>query len=341
MDSRSADTYGPAPQGASLHWAELGRGRPLVLLHGLSDSHRSWRRVAAAMAEHRRVLMLDLPGHGLSGRPDACYSLDWHAAVVGDWIDRLGLEEIDLVGHSFGGGVAQFLLLSHAHRVRRLALVAPGGLGHEVGLGLRLLSLPGAETVIQPFLGVGTRIALRTLGPGAFSPADRAWQGWVNSAPGTARALTRTVRGVIDIDGQHRHFLDRAHEVDRLPPLAVFWGDRDPILPIAQGLRAMEAIEGARLTTFADCGHFPHLEQPDRFLSELSRFLDDGDARRARVVVGAQPPARPRWIQRGVALAMIGLQLILRRARERHRVRPQGQLEKKPVPRALRAASIS
>ena len=224
-----------AIDGTALHWAELGSGRPLLLLHGLSDSHRTWRRVAHQMSQTHRVLMLDLAGHGLSGRPDSPYDLDWHAEVVGRWIDSLGLDDFDLVGHSFGGGVAQYLLLTHAERVRRLGLVAPGGLGREVGLGLRLLSLPGSEHVIQPFLGVGTRIALRTVCRSAFSPEAARWQAWANSAPGTARAMARTVRGVIDLGGQHRHFLDRAHEVEHLPPIAVYWGERDPILPAASG----------------------------------------------------------------------------------------------------------
>ncbi|MBV9948089.1 MAG: alpha/beta fold hydrolase [Myxococcales bacterium] len=88
--------------GVELHWAELGAGRPILLLHGLCDSHRTWLPVAPALARSRRVLMLDLAGHGQSSRPDASYTLDWHASVVGAWLEALNLEEVDLVGHSFG-----------------------------------------------------------------------------------------------------------------------------------------------------------------------------------------------------------------------------------------------
>ena len=277
-----------------LHWAEIGTGRPLVLLHGLSDSHRTWHRVARELALTHRVLMPDLAGHGLSGRPDASYDLDWHAALVGRWIDLLGLDEMDLVGHSFGGGVAQYLLLSHHERVHRLGLVASGGLGREVSLGVKLLSLPGVEKVIQPFLGLGTRIAMRWL---KYPTEDRLWLAWVNSRPGTARALARTARGVVNLGGQHRHFLDRAGEVPDLPPLALFWGERDEILPVIQARRMMSRVEGARLETFPGCGHFPHLEQPGSFLGALTSFLDDSAVRRARVVLG-QPPRRRWWFGR-------------------------------------------
>lgn len=286
--------------GTLLHWAEVGQGRPLVLLHGLSDSHRSWRHVARAMSGRRRVLMLDLPGHGLSGRPDASYGLDWHTDVVGAWMDRLGLDDIDLVGHSFGGGIAQFLMLTRAERMRRLCLVAPGGLGREVSLGLRLLSLPGAEHVVQPFLGVGTRIVLSSLSANGFAAEDRRWQAWVNSAPGSARALVRSVRGVINLGGQHRHFLHHAHEVERLPPIAVFWGERDNVLPIEHAHGAANSIAGVVLTTFADCGHFPHLEQPEQFLASLSEFLFDEDAQRARVVAAPTTTSRTPWYRRGL-----------------------------------------
>jgi pimeloyl-ACP methyl ester carboxylesterase len=288
--------------GIELHWAEVGEGRPLVLLHGLSDSHRTWHRVAREMSCKRRVLMLDLPGHGLSGRPDASYQLDWHADVVGAWMDHLGLDDVDFVGHSFGGGVAQFLLLSHAERIRRLCLVASGGLGREVSLGLRLLSLPGAEYVVQPFLGVGTSIVLTRLSGRGFSAADCHWQARVNSTPGSARALVRTVRGVIDLGGQHRQFLDRAHEVERLPAIAMFWGEHDDILPVAHGRRVVDAMEGVELTTFADCGHFPHLQQPEQFLASLSAFLFDEHVQRARVMAPMTSSPAP-WLRRGLATA--------------------------------------
>src|SRR6185437_16400164 len=118
--------------GISLAWTEVGRGDPLVLLHGIGDSHRTWRRVAPRLAEHYRVLLLDLPGHGLSARPDAPYTLDWYADMVHGWLDAVGVDRTPIVGHSFGGGVAQWMVLSRRARIDRLALVAPGGLGRSV-----------------------------------------------------------------------------------------------------------------------------------------------------------------------------------------------------------------
>lgn len=260
-----------------LHWEEIGSGPPLVLLHGLCDSHRTWLPVAPALAGSRRVLLLDLAGHGESSRPDAPYTLDWHANVVGSWLAELGLTEVDLVGHSYGGGVAQWMLLGHRHRIRRLGLEAPGGLGRDVSVALRWASFPYfVEAFGQPFMAFGTTRALNAAG-GAFSEEEIAILAKYNSIPGTARAFSRSVRDVIDARGQHRHFLDRAREVASLPPTALFWGDADPLIPIEHGIEATALLKGATLTRFPGAGHFPHRLQPDRFVQALEGFLDAPD----------------------------------------------------------------
>lgn len=285
--------------GVPLHWVERGQGQPLVLLHGLTDSHRTWRKVAERLAARRRVLMLDLPGHGLSGRPDASYELDWHARAVASWLDALGLEDVDLVGHSFGAGVAQQLLLHRGGAIRRLGLVSAGGLGREVPVGLRLLSMPWLEPLIQPFMGIGTRLALAGEFARVFDPRDKSFLAWANAAPGTGRAVSRTVRGVIGPWGQTRGFLDRVHEVQELPPIELYWGTNDPVIPQRHGMRAASYLRHVRLVRFAGCGHFPHLEQPAAFSEELSRFLDL-EQRRARVAVPPALPRRPSWFRRAL-----------------------------------------
>jgi pimeloyl-ACP methyl ester carboxylesterase len=271
-----------------IHWAELGEGRPLVLLHGLHDSHRTWRRVGPALARNRRVLMPDLPGHGLSARPDASYELAWYAQVMGAWFDALGLEDADVVGHSFGGGLAQYLVLERRARIRRLGLVAAGGLGSEVGFGLRLISLAGlVEHLGQPFLGPATRIVMRTMG-GFFDPDDIAWLSWVNSMPGSAMALGRTVRDVIDWRGQKRRFVDHAGAMGALPPVALYWGDRDGVIPVAHALAFEALVDGAAVTHFPGCGHFPQHERAEELAAALGEFIEAPLLRPAGLRVGAR-----------------------------------------------------
>jgi len=282
-------------EGTRLHWAELGEAShrvPVVLLHGLNDSYLTWKRAGPALAIDRRVLMPDLPGYGLSERPDASYELRWHAHVVAKWLEALGLETVDIVGHSFGGGVAQVMLLECPEKIRRLVLVASGGLGRQVTPVLRLASLPRVvELFGQRFMAFGTRVALRGHGA-SFSRQDVTDLSAMNGTPGSARAFARTVRDVIDWRGQRRTFFQGAHELAELPPIAVCWGDRDTIIPAGHGRAFAEFVEGVALRQFEGCGHYLHNEQPSAFARTVHDFLDDAAIPRARIRrIGGHPIA--------------------------------------------------
>jgi pimeloyl-ACP methyl ester carboxylesterase len=271
-------------EGVLLHWVEFGPSAgtplertPVVLLHGLNDSHLTWRQIAPELARDRRVFALDLPGHGDSGRPDAGYEVAWYARSVARWIEVLGLDprgQVDIVGHSLGGGIALMLLAVCRPRIRRLVLAAPGGLGKEIMFLLRLASLSGiVERFGQPFMGLGTRLALRPwrdkLPSGHIAELSA-----MNSRRGTARAFARTVRGLMDWNGQRHSFYLHAHEIADLPPIAVLWGDRDSVLPIAHGKALAQGIEGIKLTELAGCGHYIHHDDPRSFLEGVRDALD-------------------------------------------------------------------
>jgi pimeloyl-ACP methyl ester carboxylesterase len=280
-------------EGTRLHWAELGEGShhvPVVLLHGLNDSHLTWRRVAPGLASDRRVLMLDLPGYGLSERPNASYELGWHAHLIARFLETVGLEQVDIVGHSFGGGVAQVMLLECPTRIRRLVLVASGGLGSEVTLALRLASLPWVvELFGQRFMSLGTRVTLRGTRAG-FSRQEVGEFTAMNRTPGSARAFARTVRDVIDWRGQRRNFFERAQEVAALPPIAVLWGARDSIIPVAHGRAFAKSVEGVVLREFKGSGHYLHNQEPEAFVRAVREFLDDPSVPHARVRTALAPP---------------------------------------------------
>jgi len=292
--------------GTSIAWSEMGEGEPLVLLHGFQQSHRTWRRVAPLLAEEFRLLMPDLPGHGLSGRPDAPYTLTWYAKTVAAWMGAIGVRRAHVCGHSFGGGIAQWMLLDHRKRVDRLALVAPGGLGLECGIGLRLATFPVLGRALTPFvirhvLPHVVRHAASTFAHTEAGEVERAQA--MNRIPGTDRAFQRSVEGVIDFSGQHVRTSDRVREVASLPPIAMFWGERDPIIPVRHGQDAFEGSTGVTLTTYPDSGHFPHLDVPLDFARDLSAFLCDRHRPAARIPAAARrdrPQARPGTAQGGV-----------------------------------------
>ena len=260
--------------GVRIHWAEIGEesaAPPVVMIHGLQDCHLTWRRVASLLARDRRVLLPDLPGHGLSDRPDAAYDLPWYARVIAAWLRTIDVPVADVVGHSLGGGIGQMLLLECRDRIRRLVLAASGGLGREISTLLRLaLVLIAVERFGQPFFGVGTRLALR----GVLAPEDVAELSAMNATVGSARAFARTVRDLIDWRGQRRRFFERAHEILALPPIAVIWGDRDRVIPARHAEAFAALVAGVEVTVLAGCGHYLHNEQPERFAQVVRTFLD-------------------------------------------------------------------
>ena len=126
-----------------------GTGPVVLLVHGMAGSSATWAHVLPALAEHFTVVAPDLLGHGESGKPRRGeYSLGAHANVVRDLLHVLGHERATVVGQSLGGGVAMQLAYQYPERCERLVLVGSGGLGREVNLILRALTLPGADYLL-------------------------------------------------------------------------------------------------------------------------------------------------------------------------------------------------
>jgi pimeloyl-ACP methyl ester carboxylesterase len=245
------------------------------------------------LAADRRVLVPDLPGHGFSARPDATYELAWYGRVMAGWFAALKLDRVDVVGHSFGGGVAMAMLCECPERIRRLALVSSGGLGREITLALRLAAIPWVvERFGQPFMGPCTRLVVRLFGD-VLSKEAVAKLSAMNAQRGSARAFARTVRDIIGWRGQRRSFFEHAHTVPNLPSMAVFWGDRDTVIPHTHAQALADFVDGVRVVLFEGCGHYPHHEQPERLVAELRGFLDDPAVSEPRLRAGGSVTELP------------------------------------------------
>jgi pimeloyl-ACP methyl ester carboxylesterase len=276
----------------------------LVLLHGIAGTSATWEGVMPRLGEGHRIIAPDLLGHGESGKPRGDYSLGAYANAVRDLLEALDLERATIAGHSLGGGVAMQFAYQFPERCERLVLVSSGGLGREVHLLLRAAALPGAEAVL-PWLsaagkhGVGRIVrALARLGLRAGADLEEIWRGFVSLAePEARRAFLHTVRGIVDLGGQRVSATDRLYLAAGLPTLIV-WGQQDPLIPVRHALEAHERMPGSRLEVFPGAGHFPHLDDPDRFAEVVIDFLRttrpvriDAKELRARLRAGAATPA--------------------------------------------------
>ncbi len=258
-----------------------GRGPVVLLVHGLAGSSETWKYVLPALAERFCVVAPDLLGQGLSDKPAGEYSLAVHARTLRGLLDALGFARATIVGQSLGGGVSMQFAHDFPERCERLVLVNSGGLGHELTFYLRLLSLPGFDSIFPLFCApwlrdAGNRLAgwLERAGRVSTPSAREIWRSYASLAdPENRRAFFRSLHEVIDFNGQAVSAIGRLHEATHLPTMIV-WGAEDPFIPVSHGHAAHEAIPGSRLEILEGVGHYPHCEAPERFLALLVDFID-------------------------------------------------------------------
>jgi len=258
-----------------------GQGSVLLLIHGIGDDSTTWSGLLPWLAKRYTVIAPDLLGHGGSDKPRADYAAAAYACGMRDLLSVLDVDRVTVIGHSLGGGVAMQFAYQFPEWCERLVLIGSGGVAREVHPLLRLASAPGAELML-PFLTSPTsRLAVRLAAPvlrrggrlGLGSDFDYGLDRYFALADRTARlAFLRTLRSVVDRRGQVITMLDRCYLTQGMPTLLV-WGGRDRVIPVVHGALAHAAMPGSRLEIFSDAGHFPHHEDPARFLGVLEDFL--------------------------------------------------------------------
>ncbi|MCH7788981.1 MAG: alpha/beta fold hydrolase [Acidobacteria bacterium] len=268
----------------SIHGHEValrrgGTGPALVLVHGMAGSAETWHPIIDRLAENYTVIAPDLPGHGQSDKPRGDYSLGAYSSFLRDLMTQLDCPSATIVGQSLGGGIAMQFAYQHPEFCERLVLVSSGGLGEEVSWMLRLIATPGVEYVLpiafMPWIGDGIRHVTPVLSKLGLRPSAQLkeiWRAYDSLADPEARsAFVHTMKAVIDTRGQRVSAVDRLYLAEDVPTLIV-WGGRDPIIPVSHGRTAHELIPRSRLEIFDKSGHFPHCEEPQRFVELLEDF---------------------------------------------------------------------
>ncbi|MBD9723956.1 alpha/beta fold hydrolase [Streptomyces caniscabiei] len=235
-----------------------GDGVPLVFVHGWTANRHRWDHQVAHFAEKRRVIRLDLRGHGESGGAGV-RTIEALAADVLALLDHLEIERFVLVGHSMGGMISQTITLAHPERVERLVLVnSIGRMTYSRGRGL----LMAVSTRVPFKLFVAANIQ-RAFAPGYPREEIRSY---IRASAATPREVVRTLYGAM------RAFdvLDRLGEVST--PTLLVHGYHDIQLPVAQMLRMAKAYQDAEVRIL-DAGHELPVEKPAELTATLDRFL--------------------------------------------------------------------
>lgn len=255
------------PNGVRLPYAEQGddRGIPVVLLHGVTDSWRSFEPVLPHLPGAIRALALTQRGHGDADRPEH-YRFEDFAADVVAFLDALGIEAAVVVGHSMGSYVAQRFAMDHPDRT--LALVLAGSFttmrDNPVVLDLWQSTVSKLTDPIDPaFVREFQESTIARPVPPAL--LDTVVQ---ESLAVPARVWRAAFQAHIESD-----FSSRLGEISA--PTLILWGDRDAICPRSEQDALAAQIAGARLVVWSGAGHALHWEEPGRFATELVAFIED------------------------------------------------------------------
>ena len=252
--------------GLRLRYLELGEGPgvPVLLLHGFGADLNTWMFTQPALAEGRRVIALDLSGHGGSAKEVGAGDAESLTGVVGAALDALGIERVHLVGHSMGGAVAALLAVRRRERVASLTLIASAGLGAEINAafidGFVRASRRREATEVLNLLVHDPALVSRTMVEDVLR---------YKRLDGVTAALMR-IAGVCFAGG--RQSLDIAAEIAELPlPVQIIWGRDDRIIPVAHA----EAL-AVRLPVhiIEQAGHLPHMEQAGEVNRLIKRFIE-------------------------------------------------------------------
>src|SRR5215218_1347241 len=287
LDVAGLETHERKLHGHRMIYRSAGDGPVILLVHGLLDSSRTWRKLAPVLALGHTVIAPDLLGHGESEGPTGVdYSLGGHAGMLRDLLDALGHRRVTVVGHSLGGGIAMSFAYHYPERVERLALISSGGLGRGVSPALRAATLPGAGAVMRtvgarPVVaagrGVAGGLALVRLRRPARITVDvvRTLERLGDS--GRRGAFLNTVRAVIDGHGQKVSAMDKLPRIGGTVPVLVVWGTHDRVIPVAHAELVRQALPHAEVLLLDGIGHTPQLSQPLFVGERLAAWMRGAD----------------------------------------------------------------
>ena len=245
-------------------------GPPLVCLHGGPGlDHWSFGDYLDPLAADLRLILVDLRGHGMSEEvPRESLTVADMAHDVARLAEELELRDFALLGHSFGGFVALRVALDHRAGLKALVLVSTAAAVPDARAAPDLARVLAARPAGEEAM----RRAVEAAAPSWFADADGPYVGeWLRKlAPSVLRPDVLLALAETDVDPG---LADRLAEVD--VPVVVVGGRHDRGCTVAASEALATAIPGARLAVFEESGHLPFVEEQERFLDVVRRFVLD------------------------------------------------------------------
>jgi len=246
-------------KGLKINWKYFGSGNPILLLHGWGGSIQSLLNLGKLLSERDlKVYLLDLPGFGKSGKPVKSFNLDDYAEVVEDFLKQLGINELFVFGHSFGGAVAIKLAVRGNIKVRKLVLCNASGIrklktiSHPlsviVKLGKVIKRIPILKEIYLFFRKV---FYYHILGNRDYIDYEE---------------IAGTYKKIVAED-----LTPLLHKV-KVPTLLI-WGEKDKDTPLAYADIFHKGIKSSELKVYKNEGHGLPKSKPELIYKDIKRFL--------------------------------------------------------------------
>ena len=264
-----------------ISYIDQGKGEVILLVHGLASNAGFWRYNIGKLMKHYRVIAIDLPGYGKSDKGDYSYNMTFFVKSIIDFLNDLGVDKVNYVGHSMGGQIGILLAINYPERIKNLILLAPAGFekfNRGEGEWLKnAVTIKSVKTTNEE----GVRRNLQNNFYNWRNELEWMVEERVRMAKSKefdkfARAVSRSVKGMIDEPTS-----DKLHLV-KVPTLIIY-GDKDGLIPnpyLHPGFPAdvfkigKQKINNSTLVEIKDCGHMVMIEKPEEFKHAVLNYLN-------------------------------------------------------------------
>jgi 4,5:9,10-diseco-3-hydroxy-5,9,17-trioxoandrosta-1(10),2-diene-4-oate hydrolase len=273
-------------EGMKIRYMVKGAGSPLLLLHGFGEFLESWDLNIRPLSEHYQVYAMDLPGHGLSDKPDVAYNLFFFTKFITNFMQALGIEHASLIGHSMGGHISLSVAINFSEKVDSLVLETSAGLSNDVSLLRKACSIPvlGSADTKESMekIALEQRIKREFYNPDfvAKEMVDMSYR--FMQMPEAKRVMLSMLHHAVTPDGLRPEVVmtDRLHLVKS--PTLLIHGAQDEIHPLELSQNACRLIPNVRLQVIDECGHCPHIEKAAEFNEAVIAFFSLKERRGGR-----------------------------------------------------------
>jgi len=253
-----------------LAYVDLGEGPAVLLIHGFPTSSYLWRREIPLLSARMRVIAPDLLGYGDSDRPEGADLTERaQTRYVGELLEALGIDELAVVGHDIGGGVAQLLTLDGRARVRSLVLLDSVCFDAWPIESVKMLQGVTPAQLTEEFVEAVVRVTFDLGIQHEGRLTERDLDAYVEPWRREPAAFLRAVRGITGEGLAGRDDELRALDI----PLLVVWGEDDPFLPSELGERIGDLVDGSTVALLPGCSHFVNEDAPQSVGPLVSEYL--------------------------------------------------------------------